>query len=318
MKDLSFGILKKYSMKEVFKQEAQVFTPWLAENISELGQLLGVELDVKQMEAPVGPYSADILAEDLTSSTNVIIENQFDKSDHAHLGKMLTYAAGYDVSKVIWVADIFTDEHLSTIKWLNDRTDANTSFFAVTVEVSQIDNSPKAFQFRIIAQPDNWLRKSKESALSVSPKEEKYTNFFRDLIQELKDKKIKVPNNTKYGNWCRFSSGFSNAPYYVSFTYSRQVRVELAIFREDFNLPNPVYDELGTDKDNITIETGYELTWEPQIDTKQSRIAYYFDGTIEDSPEELKLIKDNIIAALLKFQEVFNPRLKKIISKNAK
>lgn len=315
MKDLPFGALKKYSMKEVFKQEAQVFTPWLAEKINELGETLGIELDVKQVEAPVGSYSADILAEDLTSSTNVIIENQFDKSDHTHLGKMLTYAAGYNVSKVIWVADHFTEEHLSAINWLNERTDANTGFFAITVEVIQIDDSEKAYQFRIIAQPDSWQRKSKASAASVSPKEEKYTSFFLDMLSELKKKKLQVPNQLKFGNYCRFSSGLANASYYVSFTGAKKVRIELTLYREDYNVPNLLYDELQKQKEEIEKEIGFLLEWEPQDDTKQSRIAFYFNGTIDDKPEDLIMIKQQSIENLLKFQGVFNPRLKAIISK---
>jgi hypothetical protein len=91
-----------------------------------------LELQVEGVEVPVGPFSADILAKD-TSENFVIIENQFGKTDHDHLGKVLTYAATLDASAVIWIAERFTDEHRKAIEWLNDHTSEGLGLYAVFV-----------------------------------------------------------------------------------------------------------------------------------------------------------------------------------------
>jgi hypothetical protein len=91
---VDLGQLTKVRAPELWKHEEVDFTPWLAseENIGRLADAVGLELQVEGIEVPVGPFSADILAKD-TSGNFVIIENQFGKTDHDHLGKILTYGA---------------------------------------------------------------------------------------------------------------------------------------------------------------------------------------------------------------------------------
>ena len=90
--------IDKVDLREVWPNEAADFTPWLAENIAELGGALGMDLAVQAREAPVGAYGAyqvDLLASDGSGRT-VVIENQLGSTDHNHLGQLLTYMAGFD------------------------------------------------------------------------------------------------------------------------------------------------------------------------------------------------------------------------------
>src|SRR5262245_26819312 len=120
---IELGQINKVPVRNLWTHEEQDFTPWLAteENIRQLSDAIGLELQVEGIEVPVGPFTADILAKD-SSGAYVVIENQFGKTNHDHLGKMLTYAATLGAAAVVWIAERFTDEHRKAIEWLNDHT----------------------------------------------------------------------------------------------------------------------------------------------------------------------------------------------------
>jgi hypothetical protein len=129
--NMPLGTLKQLHVRQIWRDEARDFTPWLFENITELGKILGLELQVERTEVPCGPYAADIIATDTLTSQLVVIENQIGKTDHDHLGKCLTYTAMLEASTVIWIATEFTPEHKKAIDWLNDHTRDEISFYGV-------------------------------------------------------------------------------------------------------------------------------------------------------------------------------------------
>lgn len=124
MSSPSLGRLKRVSIREIWKNEASDFTPWLAEpeNISLLGDTIGMELEVESVETGVGRFFADILCRETSSDRFVVIENQIEHTDHDHLGKTITYAAGLGATAVVWIARRFHDEHRAALDWLNEVT----------------------------------------------------------------------------------------------------------------------------------------------------------------------------------------------------
>ena len=107
------GRLEKIDLRDIWKTEDQDFTPWLAreDNIALLADALGLELEVEAQEKEVGPFRADILCKDIRNDSWVLIENQLERTDHKHLGQLITYAAGLKAVTIVWVAATFTDEH---------------------------------------------------------------------------------------------------------------------------------------------------------------------------------------------------------------
>lgn len=153
--DRELGELKLLNVRYKWTNEASEFTPWLAEeeNLSKLGSELGLELELENTEVSVGPYSADILAKDISNGKYVVIENQLEKTDHDHLGKAITYASVLDATAIVWIASDFTDEHKKALDWLNDHTSEEISFYGVIVELWQIDESKPAIRFNVVSKP---------------------------------------------------------------------------------------------------------------------------------------------------------------------
>src|SRR5207244_6039820 len=141
---------------------ASDFTPWLAkpENLELLGETLGIELEPDSEEVAVGPFWADIVCRDTATGGKIVIENQVEKTDHVHLGQILTYVAGVGAQIVVWIASKFTEEHRAALDWLNEHTTEEISFFGLEVELWRIGSSPAAPKFNVVSKPNEIGRAS--------------------------------------------------------------------------------------------------------------------------------------------------------------
>jgi len=164
MTETGISTLESVNLRTVWAEEAQHFTPWLAqsENLARLGESLGLTLEPHGIEQAVGGFSADILCRRLDGGSDdeswVVIENQFGRTDHDHLGKLLTYTAGLSARTVVWIAEEFRDEHRAALDLLNASTSGEYAYFGVEIELLRIDGSRPAPRFNIVAQPNDWAR----------------------------------------------------------------------------------------------------------------------------------------------------------------
>ena len=150
-----FSFSQDIKPRAIWPHEARDFTPWLAENLIFLAKPLNMELELEATEKRVGDFQADIVCRNRVDNSRVVIENQFEKSNHAHLGKVLTYAAGLDAATIIWIAEAFRKEHRDVLNWLNRSTHAALQFLGVELKVSQIANSPYAPVFTVVTDMNN-------------------------------------------------------------------------------------------------------------------------------------------------------------------
>jgi len=307
-----FGELRYRDLRSIWPNESQSFTPWLAENIQKLGEVLGMDLELIGKEASVGDFSLDLLAKDLGTGHAVIIENQFGATNHDHLGKLLTYAAGYDASTVIWISEAFRDEHRSALDWLNKRIGSDTQFFGITVEVFEIDESKPAYRFRLIVSPDGWERARRSVPEGqISPKAEAYRQYFQKLIDELREQhRFTAARVGQPQSWYSFSSGMAGITYGACFAQGGKARVELYIDLGDAQPNKQLFEALVANRQDIEREFGEVLEWERLDDRRASRIALYRAGSIADDEDTLTEMRTWMIEHLLKMKRVFSSRLR--------
>lgn len=310
---ITLGELKRLNPRTVWADEAHDFTPWMEQNLGKLGEALSMDLELTTREAPVGDFSCDLLARDVGTKRIVIIENQFGATDHDHLGKILTYAAGLDAEAIIWVSERIRDEHRQTLEWLNRHTDKEIGFFGVVVEVLQIGLSPAAVNFKPVVFPNEWQRAAKQSAETLSGREEAYRAYFQGLLDELREKHHFT--NAKAGqpqSWYLFRSGVPGVDYGTSFAQGSRVRAELYIDFEDSETNKAYFDRLYADRKDFEGAFGEALSWERLDARRASRVAVYCVGSIDSTPDDLNRIRAWAIERLLKFRSVFGPKLRNV------
>src|SRR5690349_12439656 len=110
------GTLVQVPLRDAWNHEAHSFTPWLAQNLDLLAEVIGIPLEFTGREVAVDNFSADILARNPLDDSVVLIENQLESTDHSHLGQIMTYLAGLHAHTVIWIAANFQEAHLSAVK----------------------------------------------------------------------------------------------------------------------------------------------------------------------------------------------------------
>ncbi len=306
----NFGERKQLSLNSVWKDEAKDFTPWLSTNLHFLSKELGLDLELEGIEVGVGGFSLDILAKDLGTNRNVIIENQYGTTNHDHLGKVITYAAGHDAYIAIWIAESFRDEHRQALDWLNHRSDQSTQFFGIVPEVIKIDDSRPALQLKLVIVPNDW---SSNQNSEPSERAKKYKAFFQRLIDIMREEHhFTSSRKGQYQSWYAFSSGFAGIAYGANFTVDKKTRVEVYFGSPKKEMNKSLFDQLCEIKDEVEKDFGTELNWERLDNKKASRIAIYRKGSIDNDDAMIDSILSWQIENLLKFKKVFTKHIENI------
>jgi hypothetical protein len=298
---LELGTLERIKLRDAWDNESLDFTPWLAQpaNIRVLGDALGLELQVEGQEQGVGPFRADIVCRNLADGSLVLIENQIERTDHVHLGQLLTYAAGLNTVTIIWVADRFTAEHRAALDWLNRITAGDFNFFGVEVELWRIPTStlvgvgtsPAAPKFNIVCRPNNWVRALAEQMTAPRTATgqlqlEYWTAFAEFLTQtgsQLKGARprahSKLPfslGRKGFSVWAVLSSSDPDAE---TDSEGGSVRAQITIEAED---AAGFFRALQLQKDALDIRFGEPLVWYETEDQHRRRIYVRLSANIQD------------------------------------
>lgn len=232
---MELGRIERLDLRTVWPHEALSLTPWLLANGDVLADVLGIDLELTAAEHGVGPLSLDLVGRDLTNDCVLIVENQLTPTDHDHLGKLITYAAGTDAQTVVWLAPSFREEHREALDLLNNLGGEQVRFFGVELSAVRIADSPPAPLLELRVEPNDWHAQLSSVARGVSQGSGKpalYLEFWSRFLQRVRDERPGWTRAKKLGstNWFSMACPFKGGPCYsFSFAHGGKLRSELYI-----------------------------------------------------------------------------------------
>ena len=315
------GLLERVELKEVWEHEGDHFTAWLGEHISLLGDALGLNLEGMSSKTPEGDWKGHIPAWDVENDRPVVIQSYLQPSEHSHFGEMLTCAAVHDADVVIWVAKEFKSEHKEALEMLNRRTDEDTEFYGVAVELWRIDGSRPAPYFHVVTSPREW----EGELLEISPisdeetddqsgaweEEERYHWFWEPLKQKLEDAGLSLGTGNGQGYHCIVDLGVSDVWCDMRFTDSNEVAVDLKL-HENGNWDDSHLELLMESQIEIETEMGMDLAWDGTDDHGDWSVSVSAGGSIDEPPHRLDEIRHWMFENVVRFNEVFPRHLLKV------
>lgn len=309
------GKIKRVPLRTIWKNEALHFTRWLAENLDSLSETIGISLTLVEREKAVGTFNVDILAED-TFGNRVIIENQLEKTDHDHLGKLITYATNLEATIAIWITSDPRPEHITAISWLNEST--SIDFYLLKIEVIQIEDSKPAPLFYTIVAPSEESKAIGNEKKELAQRHKKRLEFWQGLLSKSENKTDLFSNiSPSKENWLSTGVGLTGLSlnYIINKDWSG---VELYIDKgkDSEELNKKRFDFLYSKKDEIEKQLGTKLDWERLDNKRASRIRKKTTESIGLKDEEKwDEIQNSMIQFMINFEKVIRhyiPNLRKI------
>jgi hypothetical protein len=299
-------------IRQAFRHEAQNFSVWLEQNIAALSERIGLDLTVIEREKTVGSFNVDLFCEDKNGNT-VIIENQLERSDHDHLGKLLTYMVNLEAKTAIWVATEARPEHQRVIDWLNESTPADMAFYFVKVEAIRIGDSPFAPLFTPLSQPDEQTREIGEQKKEFAERHLLRYEFWTQILQRSKGVTRLTENRSPTrDHWLSVSTGKSGINYnYLILKDGAAVDLYIDVGSQERN--KAIFDALLEQREAIELEFGDELDWRRLDDKRSSRIVKILRGFGSlHEPDKWDALQEKMIDNMIRLDKAFRGRIQRV------
>lgn len=304
------GKLERVALREVWRHEAYDFTRWLQDNIDVLNEALDLSLVNVEREQAAGSFSIDLVAE-REGGGKVIIENQLEKSNHDHLGKLLTYMVAMEAQAAIWIVSEPRPEHVSVVAWLNESS--SSDFYLVKVEAVRIGGSPPAPLLTLIVGPSAETAAVSRSKREYAERHDVRHNWWSRLVAR-PDAKMHSHVRPSAGLWIGISSGVRGLGLNYAITQN-DCGAELYIDRgKGSDAENKaIFDQLYAKRDQIDAAFGAPLSWERLDDGRACRIrARVTRGGYRAPEEEWDAIQAEQVDAMNRLARAIQPHLKNL------
>lgn len=271
-------------LRSIWKNEATDFTPWLAkeENLTTLGDAIGIDIVLEETESSVGDFSVDLYASEEGTERKIVIENQLEETNHDHLGKIITYASGKNAEVIIWIVKKARDEHKQAIEWLNQHTDDKFAFFLIEIELWKINDSEPAPKFNIVERPNDWakaMRKSGNLSEIENLKLSFWQNFNANASENAEFSKNFKQRKPQPQHWYDLSVGSS--AYHISLTVNTQKNeIAAGIYIDN---DKTIYEKLREKKSLLETIIGDNIEWKDAKKSSRLFVTKSFDISKTDN-----------------------------------
>jgi hypothetical protein len=303
---MTIGKIKRIALREVWKHEALDFTTWLVENIDVLSDVLGFVLQNPEKEQSAGDFSVDLVAEG-PDGKPVVIENQLEKSDHDHLGKLITYVSALNASCAVWIVAQPRPEHVQGIAWLNESGLAN--FYLLKLEAIKIDESRSAPLLTLITGPTEEGRVIGDTKKQFVERYDLRNRFWQSLLDRAKSK-TKLHANISPSNysWVSTSSGKNGLSFLYAVTrHSNSVELVIDRGKDSDDENRTIFEQLKTHQAEIEAAFGGPLEWYTQEGVRLRRVRFIQQGGYRDDEALWPSIQDRMIDAMIRLEKAIRP-----------
>jgi hypothetical protein len=306
------GRLERVPLREVWKHEAHDFTQWLQENLDQLNGAIDLTLVAAEREQPSGAFNIDLVAEN-EDGTTVIIENQLGKSDHDHLGKLITYLTGVQAKAAVWIVSDPRPEHVAAITWLNEAISAD--FYMVKLEAVRIGSSPAAALFTLIVGPSAETKEVGHVKKELAERNTIRNRWWTQLIEEAaKVSKLHAHISPGDYHWIGTSTGVRGLGLnYVITEGTRSVELYIDRGKDSDKENKSIFDQLLKHESEIEQSFGGPLIWQRLEGKRACRIRFTRDdGGYRAPDEQWSQLQAATIGDMTKLDTALRPYLSKL------
>jgi len=306
--------ITRVRLRDIWKHEANDFTVWLVENIELLNEVVGFELSNAEREQSTGNFNVDIKAEDESGNT-VVIENQLEKSDHDHLGKIITYLSAFEAKKAIWIVAEPRQEHIGAINWLNEGEN-NCDFFLLKIEGIKIGNSSPAPLITKIVGPSIETKQIGKIKQEDSERHKLRFKFWTNFLEISKTKHnlfnaISPSKDTWIGTSAGLPKGVSYSYWLTKNGLRLQITIDAGKDSEEYNLK--FFHKVKEYRAEIENKIGFKLNWDESEGNRMCAIRKQFEnGGYRNDETEWKNISELAIDKMIVLENATKGILKKI------
>ena len=305
------GRLRRVELREVWPHEARDFTPWLAENVDVLNNEIDLSLSIVAREQAAGDFSVDLVAED-ESGNPVIIENQLERSNHDHLGKLLTYLNAVDAKAAIWIVKEARPEHIGAISWLNESSSAD--FYLLKLEAVRIGDSPPAPILTLIIGSSEESQEASETKKEFAERQILRRRFWTQLL-ELARGRTTLHTNISPSQRATISAAVQSglSLRYVIQQHTSDIELYIDRGKDAGSETEQIFDTLENAKGEIEKAFGESLEWQRLAGQRACRIGKQFSlGGYRDDEEKWEEIQEAMIDGMIELEKAFRPHINKL------